>query len=241
MNCEQTHKNLPHLILKAHEQDSMAKGVSRSAFLRHLRACMACQSEYEALWQTATVLRNLAAPIPPPELVGNIQQRVRNLHKRRHVAFFSNPIAWGIGLLKLELSPKFVNAIALLCYLIATSFFVKLAFFANPQETELGLTTLEKTRLRHVRISPASWALLKDTQIETDPGPVAKSTAQRETIVVSPGINDFFDATLNSAQMWRTRAANTVKETVDTTFAGYPSGTANEKLTMFWSHIKTKL
>lgn len=235
MNCEQTRKNLPHLILKAHEQDSIAKGVSRGAFLQHLRACTACQSEYEALWQTATVLENLAAPIPPPELVENIQQRIRNLHKRRHVAFFANPIAWSLELLKLELSPKFVNAIALLCYLIATSFFVKLAFFTNPQETELGLTTMEKTRLRHVRISPASWALLKDT------GPIARSPFQQETTIARPGINDFFDATLNSAEMWSTHAADTVKETVDTTFVGYPSSTASEKLTVFWSHIKMKL
>lgn len=241
MNCEQTRKNLPHSILKAHEQDSMAKGVSRNAFLQHLRACTACQSEYEALWQTATVLENLEVPIPPPELVGNIQQRVRKLHKRRHVAFFANPIAWGLGLLKLELSPKFVNAIALLCYLIATGFLVKLAVFTNPQETEIGLTAMEKTRLRHVRISPAPWALVKDTQTETKTEPVARSTSYPEAIAARPNINDFFDATVHSAELWSTRAADTVKETVDTTFVGYPSSTATEKLTVFWSHIKMKL
>ncbi len=241
MNCEQTRRNLPHLILKAHEQDSIAKGVSRSAFLQHLRACTACQSEYEGLWQTATVLENLAAPLPPPELVSNIQQRVRNLHKRRHVAFFANPIAWSLELLKVEISPKFVNAIALLCYLIATGVLVQLALFTNPQQIEPNLTAMEQTRLRHSRISPASWALLKDTQTETDTGPVARNTSQREAIVARPSLNHFFDATLNSAEMWSTRAADTVKDTVDTTFAVYPPGTANEKLTVFWSHIKTKL
>ena len=101
--------------------------------------CPECQMEYEALWNTANILENAEAPIPPPELVGNIQQRVRQLHRRRQLAFFANPLAWCFDRLKLEPSPKFVNAIALLFYLVASGFVLKVAFFTDLNGTRVRL------------------------------------------------------------------------------------------------------
>ena len=241
LNCEQTLNNLPHLVMQgnARTTEPISEGISRRTLLEHLRTCPECQREYEALWHTASVLESTAAPIPPPELVGDIQQSVRQLHRQQQLAFFTGPLAWCLDRLKLDLSPRFVNAAVLLFFFAASGFVMKLAFFTEPQEPEFGLTAMERTRLQHVKISPSPWALIKDT--ETAPEPGGENMSQQEPIVAGPSMDGFFDATLNSAEMWSPRAANTVKETVDTTLAVYPQGTANEKLTVFWSHIKTKL
>ncbi|MDE0552734.1 MAG: hypothetical protein OXI24_00840 [Candidatus Poribacteria bacterium] len=50
MNCEQTLKNLPHLVQQenAETREQISNGISRRALLEHLRTCPACQMEYEA-------------------------------------------------------------------------------------------------------------------------------------------------------------------------------------------------
>ena len=226
MNCEQTRENL---VL--HREDSMLKGAERREFLQHLRGCKACQVEYEGLWHTATVLGNLEAPEPPPELLGNIQRQIRETHKRSQTAFFATPISWLFGKMKLKFSPQVVNYAAMVCYLIASVFFVKLAFFSDTPEQDFGLTAMEETRLQRVRIAPSPWASLKHKGVRN--GDVLPTATPRESRV---SFTTPF-AGIESSEMWSIHPINKVTETVDTHFVS----TASEKLTLFWSDIKTNL
>ena len=235
MNCEQTRKQL---VL--HREANTHSPELQNAALRHLRTCTACQVEYEALWHTATVLENAEVPIPPAGLLAQIQQGVRHLHKRRQVAFFANPMSWCFERMKIELSPRLVNVIAMLCYVLASAFLVKLAFFTGSPEPEFGLTAMEESRLRHVRMSRASWGLLKGAEKEraapaavpaqkTEPAEKRFRTAPQNT----QRVNQFF--TLDAVKMWMPHAVDT-SETLQREVQ-----TADQKLTVFWNHIKTSL
>lgn len=238
MNCEQAINNLPHLVQQenAETREATADGISRRALLEHLRTCPDCQMEYEALWDTASVLESVDEPTPPPELVSNIQQRIRSLHKRQQVALFANPLVWCLDRLKLDFSPRFVNAMALLFYLIASCFFIKVAFFTNPQEPEFGLTAMEKTRLQRVRISPTPWGLLKNTKPKAE----NSHTPQQAVIAVQHGRDHFFTTTRDVSETWHTNTVTISKQMDTPRAANYHQGTASEKLTVFWNHIKTK-
>ncbi len=235
MNCEQTRKQL---VL--HRGGAAGSREAQSASLQHLRTCTACQVEYEALWHTATVLENTEAPMPPAGLLAQIQQGIRHLHKRRQVAFFANPMSWCFDRLKVELSPRLVNAIAMLCYVLASAFLVKLAFFNGAPEPEFGLTAMEESRLRHVRMSRASWGLLKGAEKErtaTVAVPAQKSELAEKRFRAVPQntqpVNQFF--TLDAVEMWMPQAvdtSDTLQREVQTT---------DQKLTVFWNHIKTSL
>ncbi len=239
LNCEQTLNNLPHLVVKgeARTTEPISEEISRRTLLEHLRTCPECQREYEALWHTADVLENTDAPIPPPELVGNIQHSVRQLHQQQQLAFFASPLAWCLDRLKLDLSPRLVNAIVLLFFLVASGFVMKLAFFTNSPEPEFGLTAMEKTRLRHVRISPSPWAMVKDTETKVE----NPAMPQQPVIAVQQGNDSFFSPTQNSSEMWRTDTIGYEEETGEASVANYARDIANEKLTVFWNHIKTEL
>ena len=239
LNCEQTLNNLPHLVVngEARTVEPIAEGISRRTLLEHLRTCPECQKEYEALWHTADVLENTEAPIPPPELVGNIHQRVRQLHRQQQLAFFASPLAWCLDRLKLDLSPRFVNAVVLLFFLVASGFVMKLAFFTEPQEPELGLTAMERTRLQHVKISPSPWALIKDTETEVEnPG-----APQQPAIAAQHAQDYFFSPTQDSSRMWRTDTVDYEEQTGEASVVNYARDIASEKLTVFWNHIKTEL
>ncbi len=239
MNCEQTLNNLPHLVVKEDAQMAapISEDVSRRALLEHLRTCPECQTEYEALWNTANILENAEAPIPPPELVGNIQQRVRQLHRRRQLAFFANPLAWCFDRLKLEPSPKFVNAIALLFYLVASGFVLKIAFFTDPMGPEFDLTAMEKTRLQYVKISPSPWAGIKNTETSVED----THTQQQAITTVQHDPDYFFNATPDASKIWRADTAAYEKQTGEASVVNYSQDVASEKLTVFWNHIKTAL
>lgn len=239
MNCEQTLNNLPHLVQQenAETREQISDGISRRALLEHLRICPECQVEYEALWNTASILESVDEPTPPPELVGNIQQQIRSFHKRQQVSLFANPLAWCLDALKLDFSPKFVNATALLFYIIASCFFVKLAFFTNPQEPDLGLTAMEKTRLQQVRISPTPWGLLKDTEPKAE----NRHIPQQSVIAVENGPNHFFTTTRDVSETWRTNTVTLSKQTEEPRVANYHQAITSEKLTVFWNQIKTEL
>ncbi len=226
MNCEQTRENL---VL--HREDSMLKGAERRDFLQHLRGCKACQVEYEGLWHTATVLGNLEAPEPPPELLGNIQRQIRETHKRSQTAFFATPISWLFGKMKLKFSPQVVNYAAMVCYLIASVFFVKLAFFSDTPEQDFGLTAMEETRLQRVRIAPSPWASLKHKGVRNGEALPTETPGESRVSFTTPF------AGIESAEMWYTHPINKVTETVDTHIVS----TVSEKLTVFWSDIKTNL
>lgn len=231
MNCKQTRENL---VL--HRKDSQLDGTERRAFLQHLRGCKECQVEYEGLLQTASALSNLEVPEPPVELLGNIQEQIRKVHKRSRTAFFATPFTWLFGKIKLELSPKLVNCAALLCYLIASTFLVKLVFFTdtqqtNPSEENFGLTAMEVSRLPYVRINPSPWASLKHGSL---PNQKAVST---ETLKV-----DRIDLTrpfisIESVDLWYNHGLNKAAESVDAHLAK----TESKKLALLWNEIKTNL
>ena len=239
MNCEQTLNNLPHLVQQenAESREPTSNGISRRALLEHLRTCPECQMEYEALWNTASMLENADELTPPPELLGNIQQQIRSVHKRQQIALFANPLAWCFDRLKLDFSPRFVNATALLFYIMASCFFVKLAFFTNPEEPEFGLTAMEKTRLQQVRISPTPWGLLKDTKPKAENG----YTEQQVVTSVQHSPNHFFTTAQAVAGTWHTHTIVTSKQTDTPDVATYRQNAVSEKLTVFWNNIKTDL
>lgn len=239
LNCEQTLNNLPHLVVngEARTAEPISEGISRRTLLEHLRTCPECQREYEALWHTTDILENTEAPIPPPELVGNIQQRVRQLHLQQQLAFFASPLAWCLDQLRLDLSPRLVNAIVLLFFLVASGFVMKLTFFTNSPEPEFGLTAMEQARLRHVKISPSPWALIKDTET----GVENPDTPQQSVIAAQHAPDYFFGPTQDSSKVWRTDTISYEEQTGEASVVNYARDIASEKLTVFWNHIKTEL
>ena len=239
MNCEQTLNNLPHFVVeeKPEARDRVSAGTSRRAALEHLRSCPECQRAYEALWHTASVLESADEPVPPPELAGNIQQGVRELHQRKQLAFFANPLAWCLNRLKLDFSPRVVNATALIFFLIASGFAAKLAFFTNPPEPDSGLIAMKKTMLNNIRISTSPWAVLKDTETNTEDGRMS----QQSMTVVQGERNHFFSPTRNSSKVWHTDITDANEQTGEASVANYLQSTVSEKLTVFWNNIKTEL
>lgn len=239
LNCEQTLNNLPHLVVnrEARTAEPISEGISRRTLLEHLRSCPECQKEYEALWHTAGVLEATEAPIPPPELVGDIQQSVRQLHRQQQVAFFAGPLGWCLDRLKLDFSPRFVNAVVLLFFLVASGFAMKLAFFTNSQEPEFGLTAMERTRLQQVKISPSPWALIKDTETKVEnPG-----APQQSVITVQHAQDYFFSPTQDASGIWPTDTVDYEEQTGEAGVVSYSQNVASQKLTVFWNHIKTEL
>ncbi len=239
MNCEQTLNNLPHLVVAedAKTTEAIPGGVSRRAVLEHLRTCEGCQREYETLWNTASMLENVDEPEVPPELVGNIQQHIRELHQQKQLAFFANPLAWCLDRLKLDISPRLVNATALLFFLIASGFTMKLAFFTNPQEPESGLVAMKKTVLQNIKISTSPWAGLKDVETPTEAGHMQ----QQSVMAPENAYNHFFSPTSIGSRAWHADYADANRQTGQTSIAGYTRDAASEKLTVFWNQIKTEL
>ena len=239
MNCAQTLKNLPHFVVEESSaaMDRVSGGTSQRAVLEHLRSCPECQMTYEALWHTAGVLESIDEPVPPPELVGNIQERVRALHQRKQLAFFANPLAWCLERLKLDLSPRVVNATAVIFFLIASGFAAKFAFFTNPSEPESGLIAMKKTMLNNIRISTSPWAVLKDTEPQVED----ERVSQQSIPVVQGEHNRFFSPTRSSSQVWHTDTIDANGQLSETSVANYLQNKVSEKLTVFWDNIKTEL
>ncbi len=227
MKCEQTRE---HMVL--HRQDDGLTGSKRQEFLEHLQGCNKCQVEYEGLWHTATVLESLEAPEPPPELLGNIQQNIREFHRQSQTAFFANPFSWLFKTLKLEFSPQFVNCAALLCYLVASAFIVKFAFFTDAPNQNLGLTAMEASRrIRPGQTSPSRLGSVKFDSTKVDKTPSIEVIRENSINISRPFIN------IKSDEMWQTDPNNQAADSVD---AHFPK-TMNEKLTLFWNDIKTNL
>ncbi len=239
MNCEQTLNNLPHLSVaeNANVTDAVADGVSRRAILEHLRTCQDCQREYEALWNTASMLENVDEPAVPPALAGNIQQCIREYHQQRQLAFFANPVAWCLDRLRLDISPRLVNATTLLFFLIASGFIMKTAFFTNPPEPESGLIAMKKTVLQNIKISTSPWAGLKDVETSTENGRMSPSSV----ITPEKESNHFLSPTNIGSKVWHTDYADANGQTGQTSVPGYAQDAASEKLTVFWNQIKTEL
>jgi len=189
------------------------------------------------LWNTASSLESVDEPVVPPELAGNIQQRIRELHQQKQLAFFANPLAWCLDRLKLDLSPRFVNATALIFFFIASGFIMKLAFFTNPPEPESGLIAMKKSMLQNIKISTSPWAGLKDVEIPAEEGRMS----QQPVIAPKNAYNHFFSPTSIGSKVWHADYADANRQTGQTTVAGYSRDAASEKLTVFWNQIKTEL
>ncbi len=239
MNCEQTLNNLPHLVVAedARTTDALSGGVSRRTVLEHLRTCQECQREYEALWNTASMLESVDEPVTPPELAANIQQSIRELHQQKQLAFFANPLAWCLDRLKLDLSPRLVNATALLFFFIASGFIMKLAFFTNPPGPESGLIAMKKTVLQNIKISTSPWAGLKDVETPAEDGRMS----QQSVVTPKNAYNHFFSPTSIGSRAWHADYADANRQTGQTSVTGYAQDAASEKLTVFWNQIKTEL
>ena len=239
MNCEQTLNNLPHFVVEESPEtkDRVSAGTSQRAVLEHLRSCPECQMAYETLWNTASVLESTDEPVPPPELAGNIQARVRELHQRKQLSFFANPLVWCLDRLKLDFSPRVVNATALILFLMASGFTAKLAFFTNPPEPDSGLIAMKKTMLNNIRISTSPWAVLKDTETNTEDG----RTSQQSVMAIEGEQNHFFSPTRNSSKVWHTDTTDANGHTGETSVGNYLQNKTSEKLTLFWDNIKTEL
>lgn len=239
MNCEQTLNNLPHFVVEESPEttDRVSAGTSQRVVLEHLRSCPECQMAYEALWHTASVLESTDEPIPPPELAGNIQTRVRELHQRKQLAFFANPLAWCLDRLALDFSPRIVNATALIFLFIVSGFAAKLAFFTNPPEPDSGLIAMKKTMVNNIRISTAPWAVLKDTETHTEDG----RPSQQSIVAVEGEHHRFFNPTRNSSKIWHAETPAANGHTGETSVANYLQNKVSEKLTVFWDNIKTEL
>ena len=227
MNCEQTREKL---VL--HRQESMFKDNEKQEFLKHLRSCESCQEEYEALIHTGAVLENLDSPQPPPELLGNIQDKIRELHKKQNTAIFAAPFSWIIGKFKFNLSPKLVNSVATVCYLLVSVFLVKVIFFDDTSKDDFAMTASHDSRLPRMRISPSHWGSIKHEIKPTD----------NTKLIVTPSkpqgdLSDQF-AGISETDLWHTRTAN---EVADTVIDGQLSISTSNKLTLFWSDIKTNL
>ena len=227
MKCEQTRE---HLVL--HRQDARLTGTKRQEFLKHLRGCMKCQIEYEGLMHTATVLGNLEAPTPPPELIGNIQNKIREIHKQNQTAFFANPFSWIFNKVNLDLSPRLVNGVAVLCYMVVSAFLVKFAFFTDAPKQPLGLTAMEASRLvKPGQTSPSQLGSLKYNSVKEKQVLSTNVIGENKIGLSRPFID------IKSEEMWHTDTSNQNAETVD---APYPK-TMSDKLTLFWNDIKTNL
>ena len=239
MNCEHTLNNLPHFVVEESPEptDRVSAGTSRRAVLEHLRSCPECQMAYEALWHTASVLESTDAPVPPPELAGNIQARVRELHQQTQPAFFANPLAWCLDRLALDFSPRIVNATALIVLLIVTGFAAKFAFFTHSPEPDSGLIAMKQTMVNNIRISTAPWAVLKDTETHTED----QRTSQQPIVAVEGAQHHFFNPTRNSSKIWHAETPDTNGHTGETSVANYLQNKVSEKLTVFWDNIKTEL
>ena len=225
MNCEQTREKL---VL--HRQESLFKDNEKQEFLKHLRSCESCQAEYEALLHTAAVLENLEPLEPPPELLGNIQDKIRELHRKQNTAIFAAPFSWLIGKFKFNLSPKLVNSVAMVCYLLVSVFLVKVIFFDNPSKNDFAMTAMDNTRLPRLRISPSHWASMKHGINQTDN---TKATLSVERGNLS---NQF--AEISESYLWHTR---TTDKDADTVTDGQFTSSSSNKLAVFWSNIKANL
>lgn len=226
INCEQARENL---VL--HQPDAKLEGTKRSEFFEHLRRCHRCQIEYEGLLHTAEVIGNLETPEPPPELLTNIQTRVREVHRRSRTALLASPFSWVFSKLKLGLSPQIVNCTALVCYVLASAFLVKFAFFTEVKEDDHGLTAFQEARLRNARVSPSPWATLKHQDVRDE--------SESSTNITTEGAFSPPDQSVG-IKMEKIWYSNTVNDGTDTG-DGRIIDDASVKLTLFWNGIKTDL
>ena len=136
----------------------------RAEFKQHLVECQTCQKEYEEMLHTAAVLESLPALDPPPNLLGRTQEQITREHRRHRLAFFANPFASVLKLLRLDPHPTFVNCTAMLFYLMLTVFLAKLTFFDTTEPTP---------------VSTPNRSLHPDAQIVGVPLGSIKATVQR--------------------------------------------------------------
>ena len=142
----------------------------RAEFKKHLVDCQACQKEYEEMLHTVAVLESLPALDSPADLVGRTQAQITQEHRRHQLAFFANPFARILSLLKLAPNPTFVNCTAMLFYLMLTVFLVKLTFFDATEPAPTSERTPNRSLQPHTQVVGVPLGSIKATvqRIGTD-------------------------------------------------------------------------
>ena len=107
----------------------------RAELKKHLVECQFCQKEYEEMLHTVAVLESLPALERLRISLDELKRGSPQEHRRLRLAFFANPLARILSLLKLGPNPTVVNCTAMLFYLMLTVFLVKLTFFDATEPT----------------------------------------------------------------------------------------------------------
>ena len=124
-----------------------------------------------------------------------------------------------------------VNCTALVCYVLASVFLLKFAFFTEVKEDDLGLTAFEEARLRNVRVSPSPWATLKHQDVRDE-----NESSTNVTALGSFGSSDQ-SIGIKMEEIWYSTTVNDGTDIGDVRFIN----DASVKLTIFWNDIKTDL
>ena len=155
MNCADFVANT-----NVYQLGSRAHGQEKTELKQHLQTCSTCETEYEEMLHTVAVLESLPEPVPPPDLVGQIQNGIAKEHRRNRLAFFANPIARLLLALKFDPHPTFVNCTAMFFYLMLAVFLVKLTFFSGATDLSRVLSP-SKSMQQDVRVVATSWAAIR--------------------------------------------------------------------------------
>jgi hypothetical protein len=145
--------------LNPHRLDSRLNRREKGELRQHLLSCSDCRMEYEETLHTIAVLESLPEPVPPPNLVENIQKRISQERKHNPLAFFANPFAYIFDALKLGPHPTFVNYTAIVFYMVLAIFLVKLTFF-GPAEPHRGATAIHPSGSQ-IRLANVQFGAIK--------------------------------------------------------------------------------
>ena len=153
--------------INMHQLSSGVHGQEKTELKQHLQTCSKCETEYEEMLHTVAVLESLPEPVPPPDLVGQIQNEIAKEHQRNRLAFFANPIARLLLALKFDPHPTFVNCTAMFFYLMLAVFLVKLTFFSGSTDSSHVLSPA-KSMQQDVRVVATSWAAIRGAATRRD-------------------------------------------------------------------------
>jgi len=152
--------NVHRLVLGVHHQHE-------PELKQHLQTCTKCETECEELLHTVAILESLPEPIPPPDLIGDIQSKLGEHIQRQQIAFFANPIARLLLTLKFHPHPTFVNFAAMFFYIMVAVFLVKLTFLSGVSESTH--VEFRSESMKHdAHIVATSWAAIRGTPAPRD-------------------------------------------------------------------------
>ena len=138
----------------------------KAEYKQHLIQCAGCHAGYEEMLRTAAILESLPEPVPPPDLAGRIQTKIREHRSRSILGFLLNPIARLLVALKLGPHPTVVNYAAMLFYLMLTVFLIKLTFFGDPEPLPVTMVRPSHPQVRIMPLGSMKAAMLKPARMD---------------------------------------------------------------------------